>query len=57
MKLDPYQLFLICACINFGLAIFLWKLILVFKMGHIVAVFMYSLITDQSKRRGPYIYT
>ena len=32
----------------------LWRFILVFKTGHVVAVFMYSLITHQSKLQCPY---
>ena len=55
MKLDPYQLFSIRRCIHFGLAKFFIKVILVFKTGHVVDVFMNSLITHQSKQRCPYI--
>ena len=39
---------------NFCLAKILMKLILVFKVGHVVCVFMYSLINHQSKGRCPY---
>ena len=46
---DLYQLFSICTCINFGLANFYESLYL-YLSGQIVAVFMYSLITHQSKK-------
>ena len=51
-----YQLFSVRTCINiYAKPKILWKLILVFKTGHAVAVFMNCLITHQfSKQWCPY---